>query len=101
MVKKKNKKIKSLLQNSVSFAEALAVSRLKATKRAFLSSRNCKTEVLQFPLKIKKKAFLLLKAFLRDYKRYLCCWISFLISLLLPIHSLVFVSILVISALTK
>ena len=38
------------MQNSVSFAKALAVSRLKATKRAFLSGRNYKTEVLQFPL---------------------------------------------------
>ncbi len=32
----------SLLQNSVSFAEAHAISRLKAAKYAFLSGCNCK-----------------------------------------------------------
>jgi uncharacterized membrane protein (UPF0127 family) len=40
----------SLLQNSVSFAEALAVSRLKAVKHAFLLGCTYKTEVLQVPL---------------------------------------------------
>jgi hypothetical protein len=43
----------SFLQNSVSFAEALAISRQRiedsqAAKYAFLRSRNYKTEVLQF-----------------------------------------------------
>jgi predicted nucleotidyltransferase len=38
------------LQNSVSFAKALAVSRLKAAKHAFFSCCNCKTGVLQLPL---------------------------------------------------
>jgi hypothetical protein len=45
----------SLLQNSVSFAEALAVSRLKAAKHAFLSGCSFKTEVLKESL-VKKIA---------------------------------------------
>jgi hypothetical protein len=44
----------SLLQNSVSFAEALAVSRQRtfgsqAAKHAFLSGRTFKTEILKEP----------------------------------------------------
>jgi hypothetical protein len=37
------------VQNSVSFAQALAVSRQKAAKHAFFSGCNCKTGVLQLP----------------------------------------------------
>ena len=42
----------SLLQNSVSFAEALAVFRLLACKTAFFSGCTFKTGVLQVPLPI-------------------------------------------------
>jgi len=41
--------IYSLLQNSVSFAEAMQFLALRAAKHAIFSGNSCKTEVLQEP----------------------------------------------------
>jgi hypothetical protein len=49
-------KEQSFLQKSVTFAEALEISRLKATKYTFLSGYSCKTRLLQEPQQIVHKS---------------------------------------------